>query len=328
MKIDLKIIHFFISFLTLSITSSLPSISQAQDSSKTTKIVVPFVPGGSTDILGRIIAEKLSTSLKQPVIVENRPGAGGTVGSQFVAKSTPDGSTLLLTSVTTAAIAYTLYPNLQYDSKKDFEPVAVIGSIPLVLLVSNKLPIKTLDDLIIYAKNNPGKLTFGSAGNGTSPHLAGELFKKIANINIVHVPYKGNSPALNDLMGGHLNIMFDFLPSSVQLIKANKVNAIAITSPKRAALLPNVPTMSESGLKDYIVLSYFGIFAPAKTPKQTVINLNSIINQITTASENKEKFYDAGIDPAAESIQWFTDYLSSEIDRWAKVIKESNIKAE
>jgi tripartite-type tricarboxylate transporter receptor subunit TctC len=173
MKIDLKIIHFFISFLTLSITISIPSISQAQDSSKTTKIVVPFVPGGSTDILGRIIAEKLSTSLKQPVIVENRPGAGGTVGSQFVAKSTPDGSTLLLTSVTTAAIAYTLYPNLQYDSKKDFEPVAVIGSIPLVLLVSNKLPIKTLDDLITYAKNNPGKLTFGSArllsGQGSAP---------------------------------------------------------------------------------------------------------------------------------------------------------------
>ena len=182
MKIDLKIIHFFISFLTLSITSSLPSISHAQNVNKTTKIVVPFVPGGSTDILGRIIAERLSTSLKQPVIVENRPGAGGTVGSQFVAKSTPDGSTLLLTSVTTAAIAYTLYPNLQYDSKKDFEPVAAIGSIPLVLLVSNKLPIKTLDDLIIYAKNNPGKLTFGSAGNGTSPHLAGELFKKIAKL--------------------------------------------------------------------------------------------------------------------------------------------------
>jgi tripartite-type tricarboxylate transporter receptor subunit TctC len=328
MKFSSKNIRFFLSLITLFTISSGSSLIYAQDANKTTRIVVPFVPGGSTDILGRIIAEKLSTPLKQSVIVENRPGAGGTVGSQFVAKSTPDGSTLLLTSVTTAAIAYTLYPNLQYDLTKDFEPVAVIGSIPLVLLVSNKLPIKTLDDLIVYAKNNPGKLTFGSAGNGTSPHLAGELFKKTANINMVHVPYKGNSPALNDLMGGHLNIMFDFLPSSIQLIKSNKVNAIAITSPKRSTLLPNVPTMSESGLKDYVVLSYFGIFAPAKTPISTVRNLNTSINLITMAPQNKEKFYEAGIDPAAESTQWFADYLSNEIDRWSKVIKDGNVKAE
>jgi tripartite-type tricarboxylate transporter receptor subunit TctC len=181
---------------------------------------------------------------------------------------------------------------------------------------------------LAYARNNPGKLTYGSAGNGTAPHLAGELFKRMANIDIVHVPYKGNSLALNDLMGGHLNLMFDFLPSSIQLIKANKVNSLAISSPKRSSLLPNIPTMAEAGLKDYSVLSYFGIFAPAKTPKVIVNNLNTSINQITMSPQIQEKFYEAGIDPAAESVQWFNDYLSDEIDRWAKVIKAGNVKAE
>jgi tripartite-type tricarboxylate transporter receptor subunit TctC len=246
----------------------------------------------------------------------------------LVTKAPPDGSTLLLTSVTTASIAYSLYPNLQYDLKKDLEPVAVVGSVPMVLLVSNTLPIKNLQELLAYARNNPGKLTYGSAGNGTAPHLAGELFKRMANIDIVHVPYKGNSLALNDLMGGHLNLMFDFLPSSIQLIKANKVNALAISSPKRSSLLPNIPTMAEAGLKDYSVLSYFGIFAPAKTPKVIVNNLNTSINQITMSPQIQEKFYEAGIDPAAESVQWFNDYLSDEIDRWAKVIKAGNVKAE
>lgn len=320
-----KIILYFITSIFLAIYANL---IYAQDSTKATKIIVPFAAGGSTDIIARILNERLSTSLKQSVIIENRLGAGGTVGTLLVTKAPPDGSTLLLTSVTTASIAYSLYPNLQYDLKKDLEPVAVVGSVPMVLLVSNTLPIKNLQELLAYARNNPGKLTYGSAGNGTAPHLAGELFKRMANIDIVHVPYKGNSLALNDLMGGHLNLMFDFLPSSIQLIKANKVNALAISSPKRSSLLPNIPTMAEAGLKDYSVLSYFGIFAPAKTPKTTVNSLNNSINQITMSPQIQEKFYEAGIDPAAESVQWFNDYLSDEIDRWAKVIKAGNVKAE
>ena len=320
-----KIILYFITSIFLAIYANL---IYAQDSTKATKIIVPFAAGGSTDIIARILNERLSTSLKQSVIIENRLGAGGTVGTLLVTKAPPDGSTLLLTSVTTASIAYSLYPNLQYDLKKDLEPVAVVGSVPMVLLVSNTLPIKNLQELLAYARNNPGKLTYGSAGNGTAPHLAGELFKRMANIDIVHVPYKGNSLALNDLMGGHLNLMFDFLPSSIQLIKANKVNALAISSPKRSSLLPNIPTMAEAGLKDYSVLSYFGIFAPAKTPKTPVNSLNNSINQITMSPQIQEKFYEAGIDPAAESVQWFNDYLSDEIDRWAKVIKAGNVKAE
>ena len=320
-----KIILYFITSIFLAIYANL---IYAQDSTKATKIIVPFAAGGSTDIIARILNERLSTSLKQSVIIENRLGAGGTVGTLLVTKAPPDGSTLLLTSVTTASIAYSLYPNLQYDLKKDLEPVAVVGSVPMVLLVSNTLPIKNLQELLAYARNNPGKLTYGSAGNGTAPHLAGELFKRMANIDIVHVPYKGNSLALNDLMGGHLNLMFDFLPSSIQLIKANKVNALAISSPKRSSLLPNIPTMAEAGLKDYSVLSYFGIFAPAKTPNTTVNSLNNSINQITMSPQIQEKFYEAGIDPAAESVQWFNDYLSDEIDRWAKVIKAGNVKAE
>jgi tripartite-type tricarboxylate transporter receptor subunit TctC len=320
-----KIILYFSASIFLAIH---PNLIYAQDSTKTTRIIVPFAAGGSTDIIARILNERLSASLKQSVIIENRLGAGGTVGTLSVTKAPPDGSTLLLTSVTTASIAYSLYPNLQYDLKKDLEPVAVVGSVPMVLLVSNTLPIKNLQELLAYAKNNPGKLTYGSAGNGTAPHLAGELFKRMANIDIVHVPYKGNSLALNDLMGGHLNLMFDFLPSSIQLVKANKVNALAISSPKRSSLLPNIPTMAEAGLKDYSVLSYFGIFAPAKTPKAVINSLNTSINQITMSPQIQEKFYEAGIDPTAESVQWFNDYLSDEIGRWAKVIKAGNVKAE
>jgi tripartite-type tricarboxylate transporter receptor subunit TctC len=327
----MKISDFFkiILYLNTSIFLAIhANLIYAQDSTKTTRIIVPFAAGGSTDIIARILNERLSASLKQSVIIENRLGAGGTVGTLLVTKAPPDGSTLLLTSVTTASIAYSLYPNLQYDLKKDLEPVAVVGSVPMVLLVSNALPIKNLQELLAYAKSNPGKLTYGSAGNGTAPHLAGELFRRMANIDIVHVPYKGNSLALNDLMGGHLNLMFDFLPSSIQLVKANKVNALAISSPKRSSLLPNIPTMAEAGLKDYSVLSYFGIFAPAKTPKAIVTSLNTSINQITMSPQIQEKFYEAGIDATAESVQWFNDYLSDEIDRWAKVIKAGNVKAE
>ena len=327
----MKIHHFFKIVLYLSASIFLgvqTNLIYAQDATKTTKIIVPFAAGGSTDIIARILNERLSTSLKQSVIVENRLGAGGTVGTMLVTKAPPDGSTLLLTSVTTASIAYSLYPNLQYDLKKDLEPVAVVGSVPMILLVSNNLPVKSLQELLVYAKNNPGKLTYGSAGNGTAPHLAGELFKRMANIDIVHIPYKGNSLALNDLMGGHLNLMFDFLPSSIQLVKGNKVNALAISSPKRSSLLPNIPTMTEAGLKDYSVLSYFGIFAPAKTPKAIINSLNTSINQITMSPQIQEKFNEAGIEPTAESVQWFNEYLSEEIDRWAKVIKAGNVKAE
>lgn len=291
------------------------------------KMVVPYPPGGTTDILGRILTEKLGDKLKQMAITENRPGAGGNIGAAAVAKSKPDGNTLLFTAVTTPAIAHTLYSNLTYDVRKDLVPVAVVGSLPFVLLVSNKLGVKNTAELLQLAKKTPGKINFGSAGVGTTAHLAGELFKSMAGIDIVHVPYKGNGPALADIMGGHLDMMFDFLPSALQLVKAGKVRAVGVTSPSRSAALPEVPTLAESGVPGYEVLSYFGVMAPGGTPKSVVTKLNSEINAISRSPENRARYQTEGVEPAAETPEWFAKYLDAEIERWGKVIRQANVKA-
>jgi tripartite-type tricarboxylate transporter receptor subunit TctC len=291
------------------------------------KMVVPYPPGGTTDILGRILTEKLGDKLKQMAITENRPGAGGNIGAAAVAKSKPDGNTLLFTAVTTPAIAHTLYSNLTYDVRKDLVPVAVVGSLPFVLLVSNKLSVKNTAELLQLAKKTPGKINFGSAGVGTTAHLAGELFKSMAGIDIVHVPYKGNGPALADIMGGHLDMMFDFLPSALQLVKAGKVRAIGVTSPTRSPALPDVPSLAESGVPGYEVLSYFGVMAPGGTPKAVVTKLNADINAISRSPENRARYQAEGVEAAAETPEWFAKYLNAEIDRWGKVIQQANVKA-
>jgi tripartite-type tricarboxylate transporter receptor subunit TctC len=291
------------------------------------KVVVPYPPGGTTDLLGRLLAEKLGDRLKQSAIIENRPGAGGNIGASGVAKSKPDGNTLLFTAVTTPAIAHTLYSNLQYDVRKDLTPVAVVGSVPFVLLVSNNFPAKTTAELVQLAKQRPGVINFGSAGIGTTAHLAGELFKSMTAIDIAHVPYKGNGPALADVMGGHLDIMFDFLPSALQLIKAGKVRALGVSSPTRSSALPNIPTLAESGAPGYEVLSYFGVMAPAGTPKPVLEKLNAVINRISTSQENRTRYAAEGVEPAAETIEWFANYLDAEIERWRKVIQQAKVKA-
>jgi tripartite-type tricarboxylate transporter receptor subunit TctC len=318
------------SALALTITGAAPPLlaQSIGDSGQTIRIVVPYPPGGTTDLLGRLVTEKLAGALKQSVITENRPGAGGNIGAALVAKSKPDGATLLFTAVTTPAIAHTLYPNLPYDVRKDLEPVAVVGSLPFVLLVSNDLPVKNTAELLALARSKPGTINYGSAGSGTTAHLAGELFKSMAGIDIVHVPYKGNGPALADIMGGHLQMMFDFVPSALQLIKSGKLRAIAVTSATRSATLPNVPTLSESGVPGYEVLSYFGLMAPAQTPMPIIARLNAEVNRISMSPENRERYAQAGVEPAAESTAWFAKYLDSEITRWGKVIKSSGVKAE
>ncbi len=292
------------------------------------KLIVPYPPGGTTDIIGRILGEKLGDSLKQTVITENRPGAGGNIGAALVAKSRPDGSSLLVTAVSTPAIAHTLYNNLQYDLRRDLEPVAVVGSLPFVLLVSNTLPAKNTAELLALIKSRPGKFNFGSAGTGTTAHLTGELFKSMAGIQITHVPYKGNGPALTDLMGGHLDMMFDFLPSALQLVSAGKVRAIAVSSSERSPALPNVPTLAESGVPGYEVLSYFGVMAPSQTPKATIVKLNAEINRISMSPENRARYTREGVEPAAESPEWYAKYLDAEITRWGKVIRDAGVKAQ
>jgi tripartite-type tricarboxylate transporter receptor subunit TctC len=293
----------------------------------TIKVVVPYPPGGTTDLLGRLLAEKLGDRLKQAAIVENRPGAGGNIGATGVARSKPDGNTLLFTAVTTPAIAHTLYSNLQYDVRKDLTPVAVVGSVPFVLLVSNNFPAKNTAELLQLAKQRPGVINFGSAGIGTTAHLAGELFKSMTGIDIVHVPYKGNGPALADILGGHLDVMFDFLPSALQLIKSGKVRALGVSSPTRSSAWPNIPTRAEAGAPGYEVLSYFGVMAPGGTPKAVLEKLNGAINRISTSPENRTRYAAEGVEPAAETIEWFTNYLDVEIERWRKVIQQAKVKA-
>lgn len=313
--------------LALGLTGVAGSTLAQAPNENVLKVVVPYPPGGTTDILGRILAERLGDKLKLTAITENRPGAGGNIGAALVAKSKPDGNTLMVTAVSTPAIAHSLYSNLTYDVRKDLAPVAVMGSLPFVLLVSNKLPVKNTADLLKLAKEKPGQINFGSAGIGTTAHLAGELFKSSAGIDIVHVPYKGNGPALADIMGGHLDMMFDFLPSALQLVKAGKVRALGVTSTSRSQTMPDVPTIAESGVPGYEVLSYFGVFAPGGTPKPVIAKLNAEINSVSQSAEHRARLQAEGVEPAAETPEWFANYLNAEIEKWGKVIRQANVKA-
>ena len=275
------------------------------------RMVVPYPPGGSTDIVGRIVAAKLSESLGQQVVVDNRPGAGGNVGTDAVAKAPPDGHTLLMSSVTTLAIGASLYSALPYDLNKDLEPVALIGSVPFVLLVNSSIPARTVRDLVTLAKEKPGQLNFGSAGTGTSAHFAGEMFKSLTAIDIVHVPYKGNAPAVADL-----------------IIKSGKVRALGITPTRRSAALPDVPTIAESGVPAYDVLSYFGVLVPARTPPQVVARLHSEILRISSLPDVRERYAREGVEPAHETLEQFRTYLKGEIAKWAAVVKSTGARAD
>ena len=314
----------------LGLLSTLPVVAQAPADfpKRPLRMVVPYPPGGSTDIVGRIIAAKLSESLGQQVIVDNRPGAGGNVGTDAVAKAPPDGHTLLMSSVTTLAIGASLYGKLPYDLNKDLEPVALVGSVPFVLLVNPALPVRSVRELVALAKEKPGQINFGSAGTGTSAHFAGEMFKSLAAIDIVHVPYKGNAPAITDLIGGQIQMMFDFLPSAMPFIKSGKVRALGITPTRRSAALPDIPTIAESGVPAYAVLSYFGVLVPAKTPASIVARLHSEILRLSSLPEVRERFAHEGIDPARETQEQFRAYLQSEIAKWTKVIKSTGVRAD
>lgn len=292
------------------------------------RMVVPYPPGGSTDIVGRIVAAKLAESFGQQVIVDNRAGAGGNVGTDVVAKASSDGHTMLMSSVTTLAIGVSFYSKLPYDVNRDLAPVALVGSVPFVLLVNSALPAKSVRDLIALAKAKPGQLNFGSAGTGTSAHFASELFKSLAAIDIVHVPYKGNAPAIADLIGGHIQMMFDFLPSAMPHIKSGKVRALAISPTKRASTLPEVPTVSESGVPAYDMLSYFGVLVPNRTPAPVVTRLNAEINRMASMSDVRESYARQGIDSTAQTPAQFATYLQSEIARWAKIVKQTGVRAD
>jgi tripartite-type tricarboxylate transporter receptor subunit TctC len=296
--------------------------------SKPIRLVVPFPAGGTTDILAREVGQRLSLSLGQPVVIDNRPGAAGNIGSELVAKSAPDGYTLLMATVGTHAINPNLYARIPYDHVKDFAPVVLVAGVPNVLEVTPSLPVHSVADLINLAKEKPGQINFASSGSGTSIHLSGELFKTMAGVDMTHVPYKGSAPAITDLIGGQVQVMFDNLPSSLQQIKAGKLRAIAVTSAQRAPALPDVPTIAESGLPGFEATSWFGIVAPTGTPPTIIARINADVNQWLQSPEAKEKLLAQGAVAAGGSPEQFAAYIHAETEKWARVVKASGAKVD
>jgi tripartite-type tricarboxylate transporter receptor subunit TctC len=308
----------------IALVATTPAAAQgAAYPTKPVRLVVPFPAGGTTDILARAVAQKLSETWGQQVIVDNRPGAGGNIGSELVAKAPPDGYTLLMGTVGTHAINPSLYAKMPYNHVKDFTPVILVAGVPNVLVVNPSLPVNSVQELIAYGKANPNKLNFASSGNGTSIHLSGELFRTMTGVQMTHVPYKGSSPALTDLIGGQVQLMFDNLPSSLQFIKAGKLRALAVTSLARSQALPDVPTLAESGLPGFEASSWFGVLAPAGTPANIVAKLNTAVAAWLASPAAKEQLAAQGAIPAGGSPDAFVKHIADESAKWAKVVKAS-----
>jgi tripartite-type tricarboxylate transporter receptor subunit TctC len=304
-------------------------IAQAQSwPNKPIRLVVPFSAGGNTDIVARLFAQELSKTLGQPVVVENKPGASGNIGADAVAKSAPDGYTLVMGTVGTHAINASLYKKMPYDAIKDFAPVTLLASVPNVLVVPVSLPVKSVKELVAYGKANPGKLSFASSGVGTSIHLSGEMFRTTTGIDMTHIAYKGSAPAVTDLIAAQVQLMFDNLPTSLQYVKAGKLRALAVTTAKRIEALPDVPTMIESGFPGFETGSWFGVFAPAATPKDIIARLNTELLKIAQTPEMQQKLLQSGAEPVGKGSEEFTAYVRSETTKWAKVVKDSGATAD
>ncbi|MBY0270082.1 MAG: tripartite tricarboxylate transporter substrate binding protein [Burkholderiales bacterium] len=304
---------------------SVPGAAQAQNYPvKTVRLVVPFAAGGSTDIIGRVLAQKLTEAWGQQVIVDNRPGGSTVIGTDIVAKSPPDGHVLLVTPAP-FTIVPSLIKKLPYDPAKDFEPITLINTTPLVVVVHPGVPAKNIRELIALAKAKPGVMNFGSSGSGGSNHLAGELFNAMANVKIVHVPYKGNAPALADLVGGHVDIVFNGLTSALPFIKSGKLRALGMTSLNRSAALPEMPTLDEQGLKGFQAVAWNGLTGPARMPKEAVAKTADAVARIMKSPELAEHLKREGSDPVGSSTPEYAAFLRDEIAKWKKVIERAGI---
>lgn len=313
------------SIALLSIATVFSSATAHAFPDRPVRIIVPFLAGGTVDATARILAQKLSEQTNQQFIVENRGGAGGNIGAEAVAKSEPDGYTLLHTAPTLVVNQF-LYDNMPYDTDKDFAPIGVFAVTPVVLMVNKDVPVKNVEELIAYAKANPGKVSFGSAGVGTIPHLAGELFKSMAKVDIVHVPYKGTSAAMNDLVGGHIHMMFDLLPSSLPQINSSRVRAIGNAGMKRPDVLADLPTISEQGLKGYDAASWVAVVAPIKTPAPVLAKLRGEMGNALKSPDIVKRLSDLGSVPGTADEAEMRQFLKTETDKWSKVIKDSGAK--
>jgi tripartite-type tricarboxylate transporter receptor subunit TctC len=301
--------------------------AQAAYPDKTVRVIVGFTAGGTTDVIARIMTKELTEALGQSFVVENKPGAGSNIGAEYVARATPDGYTLYFVAVT-SAINQTLYPHLKFDLTKDFAPIALAAKVPNVLVVNPKLPVKSVKELVDYAKANPGKLNFASSGSGTSIHMAGELFKLKAGVDVLHVPYKGSAPALTDLIGGQVQFMFDNMPSSWPHVQSGNLRALAVTTKERSPSAPDLPTLQESGFPGFDVSSWFGLIAPKGTPPDVINKLNAAMEKALDKQEVKVAFEKLGAVPAKTTPAEFGQFIKTEVDTWGPVVKASGAKVD
>lgn len=312
---------------------AMSGVAQAQDAAaaypdRPVKVIVPFPPGGATDIVGREISDRLARALGQPFVVENRSGASGNIGMEAAARAPADGYTLVVGAPQTLTINPQLFKSNPFNPQKELDPIVVVATVPNVLIINPKLPVSTVKELIAYAKERPGKVNYGSSSIGGTPHLSSELFKSMTKTDIMHIPYRGSSPALTDLMGGQIDMMFDNLPASLPHIKSGRVKALAVTTRQRSDAAPELPTMEEAGVPGFESQGWFSLLAPAGTPRPILEKINAEVNKILATDSFKERLANVGAQPKGGSIADFRELLDTETRRWSKVIEFADIKVE
>ena len=307
---------------------SVGTAAAQQFPSKPVRIINPFAPGGATDIIARQMAQKLTEAWGQAVVVENRAGASGAIGVEMVAKSPPDGHTLLIATQTTHAANPALYPKLPYDASKDFAPLTLAGSTPLALMVRPSLPVSSVKELVDFARKNPAKLVYASGGNGTSQHLTAELMKSMSSTYMLHIPYRGAGPAMTDLLGGQVDFMFDNLPTALPHIKAGKLRGLAVTSAVRSPLAPELPTMAESGLPGFELSTWFAFYAPAGTPRAIVDQIAGDMRRVLSQPDMQQRLAAIGVDIKASTPDELATFQRAELAKWGKIIKDSGAKVD
>lgn len=326
----MKSSRLFLAALSMTILSStaLAQNPAADYPNRPVRVIVPFPPGGATDIVGRDIADQLSRALKQPFVVENLSGASGNIGMTTAARSAPDGYTLVVGAPQTLTINPLLFKSNPFNPQKELAPIAVVATIPNVLIVNPKLPVSSVDELVQYIKDRPGKVNYGSSSIGGTPHLSSELFKSLTRTDILHIPYRGSSPALTDLMGGQIEMMFDNLPAALPHIQSGRVKALAVTSAQRSPAAPDLPTMQEAGVPDFESQGWFSLLAPAGTPQPVLEKINLEVNKILATDAFRQRLSNVGAEPKGGSIDDFRQLLDTETQRWAKVVEFADIKVE
>ncbi len=312
--------------MILAIVTAAAAQAQTTYPNRPIRVVVPFPPGGLNDVVARLVSQRLAENLGQTIVIENRGGATGTIGSAAVAKAAPDGYTILSSGSTTAAVAPHLYSNLPYDQAKDLVAIGRIGAVASIVLVHPSMPANTMSELIAHLKAKPGAINFGSGGSGGSQHIGAELLKTLAGVSITHVPYKGGGPAMIDLVAGQISMMIEPMPSALPQVRAGKVRALAVTTPRRSSALPELPTVAETGIAGYDLTIWLGFFAPAGTPREIIARLNTELARTLNAPDMRERLAQQGVETIVDTPDEFGAYVNSELARWGKVVRDSGAK--